>query len=72
MKCSKCGAELSEDTKFCSYCGHKIDATPPAVGATEIPPFLMRRKQKKEMHNPMYQNHWQKREKTRASRFGTS
>lgn len=29
MKCSKCGAELSEDTKFCSYCGHKIEAATP-------------------------------------------
>lgn len=25
MKCPKCGAELSEDTKFCSYCGQKIE-----------------------------------------------
>lgn len=24
MKCLKCGAELSEDTKFCSYCGEEI------------------------------------------------
>ena len=31
IKCSKCGAELSDDTKFCSYCGNKIEAptTPP-------------------------------------------
>lgn len=25
MKCSKCGAELSDDTRFCSYCGEKIE-----------------------------------------------
>lgn len=25
MKCFKCGAELSEDAKFCSYCGNKIE-----------------------------------------------
>lgn len=25
MKCSKCGAELSEDIKFCSYCGQKVE-----------------------------------------------
>ena len=25
MKCIKCGAELTEDTKFCSYCGAKIE-----------------------------------------------
>lgn len=32
MKCSKCGAELSDDTKFCSYCGNKIEApTPPPI-----------------------------------------
>lgn len=38
MKCSKCGAELSEDTKFCSYCGQKIEVTPPpVVEETEIP-----------------------------------
>ena len=24
MKCLKCGKELSEDTKFCSYCGEKV------------------------------------------------
>lgn len=24
MKCSKCGAELSEDAKFCSACGEKV------------------------------------------------
>lgn len=40
MKCSKCGAELSEDTKFCSYCGQKIEVTPPPiVEETEIPPI---------------------------------
>lgn len=27
MKCSNCGAELSDDTKFCSYCGKKIEET---------------------------------------------
>lgn len=36
MKCSKCGAELSEDTKFCSYCGQKIEVTPsPSMKGTE-------------------------------------
>lgn len=36
MKCSKCGAELSDDTKFCSYCGNKIEAvTPPPIKETE-------------------------------------
>ena len=25
MKCLNCGAELSEDTKFCSYCGAKVE-----------------------------------------------
>ena len=39
MKCSKCGAELSEDTKFCSYCGHKIEVTPPAVEKAQTPPI---------------------------------
>lgn len=40
MKCSKCGAELSDDTKFCSYCGHKTEVAtpPPVVEETEIPP----------------------------------
>ena len=32
IKCSKCGAELSDDTKFCSYCGNKIEVpTPPPI-----------------------------------------
>lgn len=32
IKCSKCGAELSDDTKFCSYCGNKIESpTPPPI-----------------------------------------
>lgn len=40
MKCSKCKAELSEDTKFCSYCGQKIEsAQPPVVEEVEIPPI---------------------------------
>ena len=30
MKCSKCGAELSDDTQFCSYCGNKIEAVTPS------------------------------------------
>lgn len=29
MKCYNCGAELSDDTKFCSYCGTKIAETTP-------------------------------------------
>ena len=29
IKCSRCGAELSDDTKFCSYCGNRINATTP-------------------------------------------
>lgn len=28
MKCSKCGAELSNDTRFCSYCGEKVETNP--------------------------------------------
>ena len=36
IKCSKCGAELSDDTKFCSYCGNKIEATtPPPINEDE-------------------------------------
>ena len=39
MKCSKCGAELSEDTKFCSYCGNKIEIQPKQENAPEdVPP----------------------------------
>lgn len=28
MKCLKCGADLTDDTKFCSYCGAKIENEP--------------------------------------------
>ena len=39
INCSKCGAELSDDTRFCSYCGNKIEATtpPPIVEDDENP-----------------------------------
>lgn len=35
-RCPRCGAELSDDTKFCSYCGQKMEAesvtpTPPPI-----------------------------------------
>lgn len=40
MKCSKCGAELSENARFCSYCGQKIEiASPSVMKETEIPPI---------------------------------
>ena len=29
MKCFNCGAELTDDTKFCSYCGVKITEQSP-------------------------------------------
>lgn len=35
MKCSKCGAELSEDARFCSYCGNKIGANQKQPGTKE-------------------------------------
>ena len=25
MKCTKCGAELTDDMKFCSFCGQKVE-----------------------------------------------
>lgn len=31
MKCPECGAEISEDAKFCSYCGYKIETTTPPI-----------------------------------------
>lgn len=43
MKCLKCGAELSENTKFCSYCGAKVETqtemplTPPEVEEADEP-----------------------------------
>lgn len=37
IKCSKCGAELSDDTRFCSYCGNKIEATTPPPIIEEDP-----------------------------------
>lgn len=43
MRCSKCGAELSEDTKFCSYCGNKVEMPPKqkTVSEEEIPPISL-------------------------------
>ncbi len=35
MKCSNCGANLSDDTKFCSYCGEKMEKTVSASSITE-------------------------------------
>lgn len=55
MRCSKCGAELSEDTKFCSYCGHKIEVTPPVAEKTQTPPMPHTEKAKEEkvkVHEP--------------------
>ncbi|SFR69672.1 zinc ribbon domain-containing protein [[Clostridium] aminophilum] len=28
MVCQKCGAEIDDDSKFCMFCGQKIEATP--------------------------------------------
>ena len=41
MRCSKCGAELSEDTKFCSYCGNKVEmpSKQENVSEEDIPPI---------------------------------
>ena len=41
MRCSKCGAELSEDTKFCSYCGNKVEmpSKQETVSEEDIPPI---------------------------------
>lgn len=37
IKCSKCGAELSDDAKFCSYCGNKIEVPTPSPIIEEEP-----------------------------------
>lgn len=56
MKCHKCGAELSEDTKFCSYCGSKIEkeTSPPiqseVKGSAETPKFNATRVSASRMH----------------------
>ena len=26
MLCQKCGKEIDNDSEFCSYCGHEVDA----------------------------------------------
>ncbi len=43
MRCSKCGAELSEDTKFCSYCGNKVEmpSKQENVSEEDIPPISL-------------------------------
>ena len=37
MKCANCGAELTDDSKFCSYCGNKIEVDIPQESESEIP-----------------------------------
>lgn len=39
IKCSKCGAELSDDTKFCSYCGNRIEIDAPPSAEKEPATF---------------------------------
>ena len=39
IKCSKCGAIVSDDTKFCLYCGNKIDANTSSLMEEESVPF---------------------------------
>lgn len=43
MRCSKCGAELSEGTKFYSYCGNKVEMPPKqeTVSEEDIPPISL-------------------------------
>ena len=42
-KCPKCGAELSDNTKFCSYCGTKIeDVALPPVSKDGEPPIAFK------------------------------
>lgn len=36
MKCSKCGVELSENSKFCSYCGQKVEESEKANSKTSV------------------------------------
>lgn len=37
MKCSKCGAELLNDAKFCSYCGNKVERNYQKENGAQIP-----------------------------------
>ena len=34
MFCQECGQKLADGTKFCPYCGAKIQAAPPPVEET--------------------------------------
>ena len=34
MFCQECGQKLADGTKFCPYCGAKIQAAPPLVEET--------------------------------------
>ena len=36
MKCPECGVEISEDAKFCSYCGYKIETTTPPIVSENV------------------------------------
>ena len=38
MKCANCGAELTEDSRFCSYCGNKIEPPP---RQEDVPPVSL-------------------------------
>ena len=34
-QCPNCGAELSDDAVFCSYCGSRLETPPPEAAKTE-------------------------------------
>ena len=41
MFCSKCGKEISDDSKFCYSCGSKIEIKGKQDTVNEIPPLVV-------------------------------
>lgn len=51
MFCSKCGKEISDDSKFCYSCGSKVDIKKKSDTITDTPPFVVNKETHTEIKN---------------------